>query len=55
MNTNGTTSCVIYFNEQSTMFINEFVSTLGQVFAVAFSSLTLLPVYNYCMKHLKMA
>lgn len=54
MNSNGTTSCVIYFNEQSTMFINEFVSTLGQVFAVAFSSLTLMPLYNYYVKNLNM-
>lgn len=51
MNSNDTMSCVIYFNEQSTMFMNEFVSTLGQVFAVAFSSLTLLPVYNYYVQH----
>lgn len=53
MNSNGTTSCVIYFNEQSTMFMNEFVSTMGQLFAVAVSSLTLLPVYNYYVKYFK--
>jgi hypothetical protein len=43
-----TTNCTcIYFNEQTTIMMNEFSSTMGQILAASLSSLVLLPMYNY--------
>jgi len=51
---NNTTSCVIYFNEQATIFMNEFASTIGQIMAVAVSSFAVVPLFNFYKTKLKM-
>ena len=51
---NNTTSCIIYFNEQTTIFMNEFASTIGQIMAVAVSSFAVVPLFNFYKTKLKM-
>jgi len=43
-------NCTINFNEQTTLFLNEFSSTLGQIIAGVISTVILLPMYNYYTK-----
>jgi hypothetical protein len=40
-------NCTITFNEQTTLFLNEFYSTLGQIAAGLVSTAVVLPMYNY--------
>lgn len=45
-------NCTINFNEQTTLFLNELSSTLGQIMAGVISTVFLLPMYNYYTKSL---
>jgi len=45
-------NCTINFNEQTTLFLNELSSTLGQIMAGVISTVVLLPMYNYYTKSL---
>jgi hypothetical protein len=40
-------NCTITFNEQTTLFLNELASTLGQITAGIISTVLVLPMYNF--------
>jgi hypothetical protein len=40
-------NCTITFNEQTTLFLNELSSTLGQITAGIISTALVLPMYNF--------
>ena len=40
-------NCTINFDENTSVFLNQFFNTLGQITAGAVSTAILLPMYNY--------